>query len=308
MDNKTIVLRAGELTRHNENVRTIALIYSGVALGVSFLLTLVNFLLGRQIDGTSGLQGMDTRTMLSTAQAVLAVLSTVALPFWDMGFYAAALDFSREKPAQDSRLLEGFYRFGRVLAFLLLQVLFLTILAIICFYGATMLYILSPFSDSLFMKMESVLANMDPANPDMAAVESLLPSLLPLYAVAGLVALAVVVPAMYRLRLGQWYLMDKDIAAKAALRASARAMKRQCWSLFRLDLRFWWYYVLQVLALAVAYLDMLLPGLDGDVAFFATYAVSLALQFGLSVLVMPKVQVAYALFYNEKKGQAGSAR
>ena len=51
------------------------------------------------------------------------------------------------------------------------------------------------------------------------------------------------------------------------------------------------------------YLDMLLPGLDGDLGFFAVYAVSLLLQFGLSVLVMPRVQVAYALYYNEK-GQA----
>ena len=305
MDNKTIVLKAGALTVGDRQVRRLALIYSGVALGISFLLTLVNFLLSRQIDGTGGLAGIGSRTLLSTAQSVLTVISTAAMPFWDMGFYAAALDISRSKNVPDSRLLEGFYRFGRVLGFLILRALFLGILAMICFYGATTVYMISPLGDRLLDAMEPVIMAIDPANPDMSVLEGLMPSLVPLYAVAGLAALAFVVPAIYRLRLGHWYLMDTDISAKAALRASARTMKGRRWSLFQLDLQFWWYYALQVLAMAVAYLDMLLPGLDGDVAFFVTYAVSLVLQFELSVLVMPKVQVAYALYYDNKKGQVG---
>lgn len=304
MDNKTIVLKAGALTVGDRQVRRLALIYSGVALGISFLLTLVNFLLSKEIAGTGGLSGIGTRTMLSTAQAVLTVLSTVALPFWDMGFYGAALDISRQKDCPDSRLLDGFYRFRQVLGFLLLQGLFLTLLAVICFYGATMVYMLLPFSDGLLDAMEPVIMNMDPENPDMAALSALIPHMIPLYVSAALATLAFVVPAAYRLRLGQWYVMDSGLGGRAALRASARTMKGQRWSLFRLDLQFWWYYALQVLAMAVAYADLLLPGLDSDAGFFGCYIVSLGLQFALSVWVMPKVQVAYAIYYNEK-GQVG---
>lgn len=307
MDNRTIVRKAGALTVGDRQVRRVTWIYSAVALGVSFLLTVINFLLSKEIDGTAGLAGIGSRTMLSTAQALLTVASTVFMPFWDMGYYAAALDFSRERQAADNRLLEGFFRFGRVLGFLLLRGLFLGLLAVICFYGATTLYMISPLGDRLLDAMEPVIMAIDPANPDMSVLEGLMPSLVPLYAVAGLAALAFVVPAIYRLRLGHWYLMDKDISAKAALRASARVMRGKRWSLFLLDLRFWWYYALQVAALAVAYADLLLPGLDGDVGFFACYIVSLLLQFALCLRVMPRVQVAYALYYKEK-GQAHSVR
>lgn len=303
MDNKTITLQAGALTVGNANLRRQALLYSAVALGVSFLLTAVNFMLSRQIEGTGGLAGMRMRTVLSSAQMLLTIASTVLLPFWDMGFYAVALDVSRHEQPETGRLLEGFYRFGRVLGFLLLHTLFLSLLAVVVFYGATMVYMLSPLGDRIFRAMEPIVQNLDPQNPDLTALESMLPHMIPLYITAGLAALAFVLPAAYRLRLGQWFLMDKELTGRQALQASSRVMKGKRWGLFKLDLQFWWYYLLQAVAMAVAYADTVIPGLEGDLAFFGCYVVSLGLQFTLSVLVMPRVQVSYAIFYNNEKGQ-----
>ena len=305
MNHETILLQAGALTAGDRRARRLALIYSGAGFGISFLLTLINFILSRQIDGTGGLAGMGMRSLLSTLQMTLTVISTAVLPFWDMGFYAAALGISRHENVEDGRLLEGFRRFRQVFAFLLLRALFLSILAVVAFYGATMVYMLLPFGDRLLDAMEPVIMSLDPENPDLSALENLYGHLIPLYITAAVAALAFVAPAFYRLRLGEWYVVDTDLRGRQALRASARAMKGNRWELFKLDLQFWWYYLLQLLALAVAYLDLLLPALgvplNADVAFFLFYTLSLAGQFLLGVFALPRIQVSYALYYNEKR-------
>ena len=307
MDHKTIALQAGALTVGDRQVRRLALIYSGVAFGVSLLLTVINFLLARAMDSTGGLAGMGSRALLSTGQAVLTILITVAMPFWDMGFYGACLGIAKQEHVPDSRLLMGFHRFWQVLALLLKKTLFFLLLGMIGFYAGTAVYMFLPLSDGMLEALDPLILQMEAGevNVDMSV---LTPYLIPMYIIASVVALACMTPAFYRLRLAEWYLMDKPLTAKSALAASARTMKGKRWNLFLVDLQYWWYFALLAVAMAVAYADLLLPvmgvQMNPDLASFLTYLVSLLMQFILSVFVTPRVLVAYAVFYHERKGQA----
>jgi hypothetical protein len=80
-------------------------------------------------------------------------------------------------------------------------------------------------------------------------------------------------------------------------------MRRNRFALFRLDLNFWWYYLLQVLVLAVCYGDMLLPlvGItlpwSDTVSYFVFLSLSLALQFAVYYFFLNPVAVTYATAY-----------
>ena len=92
------------------NPRKLALIHGGVMLGISLLITLVNFLLSKQIDSATGLSGLGTRTTLGTIQSILQIANTVLMPFWEIGFLAAAVNMVRKEQTGPRTLLSGFHR------------------------------------------------------------------------------------------------------------------------------------------------------------------------------------------------------
>ena len=58
----------------NGGYRKWILIHSGITLGVGLALTLIDYLLERQIGTTGGLGGVGLRAVLSTAQSVLQLV------------------------------------------------------------------------------------------------------------------------------------------------------------------------------------------------------------------------------------------
>ena len=48
------------------DARKLALLFTGAAVALSFLITLVGFLLTKQMEGTGGLSGIGLRTLLSS--------------------------------------------------------------------------------------------------------------------------------------------------------------------------------------------------------------------------------------------------
>ena len=74
--------------------------------------------------------------------------------------------------------------------------------------------------------------------------------------------------------------------------------------IFKLDLSFWWFYVLDGLTLALCYGDLIL-GLMGislpisaDVSYFLFYVLYLAAQLGLYVFARNRVECTYAAGYD----------
>ena len=88
---------------------------------------------------------------------------------------------------------------------------------------------------------------------------------------------------------------------------SAALMRRRRFQLFRLDLRFWWYYGLKILCMLICYADLLLSALGvalplgSDAVYLITYGLYLAALFAVEVCFRPKVDTAYAIAYEKLK-------
>ena len=173
-------------------------------------------------------------------------------------------------------------------------------------------------SAALRREMEALIAR-GAENIDLVTPTQYLPSLLPaltpklpvpvvyncggyesvqtIHALEGLVA----VPLLFRLRFAPYLLMSKQPRALAAMVESVRLTRRNCLRLLKLDLRFWWYYVLQTLAAALCYGDLLLSLLgvalpwSSTAAFLLFYCLGLGAQLALFVYARPRVVTTYAL-------------
>lgn len=283
----------------------LSLLHAGAAVAVSLLLTLVNFLLTRQLDATSGLSGITTRTILSFAQSMLMLAGTVAMPFWEFGFYRSALNIARNEPATPATLLSGFRRFGVVLRLLLLRSALVTGILFACLQAATILFMLSPWSVLTMETAEQLLSSG--AAMEESAMNQMMQTMYPLYILLAILVCVVLFPILYRFRLSDWAVMDDTDKALQAMKYSAYWMHRKRMWLFRLDLSFWWYYALMGVASLVAYGDMVLPVLgvqmNEDLAFFLFYLLSALVQLLTAWRFAPQVQTTYALAYSALRAE-----
>ncbi len=279
----------------------LALLHTGAAVALAVILTLINYLLTRQMENTAGLSGIGTRTILLSVQTGLTIAGAAAMPFWECGFRRAALLLSRAQPATPNALLEGFRRFGVVLRTNLLRTAACLILAFFCLQAATTIFLMTPMSEPF---MEAAMAVMESGVAvDDAAATQLMPTLTWVYVIWAVLAGIVLLPLLYRYRMADWAIMDETDRALKAFRESKRLMFRRRAQLLRLDLHFWWYYALQVVATAVAYGDILLPAfgvtVDPNVAFFGFVLISQLAQLLLAWRFAPLVNTTYAAAYNE---------
>lgn len=286
--------------------KKLALIHTGAALGLSLVLTVVNYLLAQNIDAAPGLSGIGTRTTLSFLQTVLSLAGSIALPFWEIGILRAALCISRQESATPRTLMEGFRRAGPVLRLLLLELGVTMVLISASTQIGSTLYLLMPFSDGL-MEQLAVMAEASGGQllMDEALLVQLLPKMIPIYILSAVVLLVIGIPLFYRFRMARHAIMDDGATgAFAAMKASSRMMRGNRLTLFKLDLSFWWYYGAQLLIALIAYADSLLPMLGitlplcGDGSFFLFYGIHLLLQLVLAWTSVSYVQTTYAHSYN----------
>ena len=106
----------------------LALIHAGIALLGSLVLTIISYFLNRQVATTGGLSGIGMRTALQSAQSVLSLALTVAMPFWEFGFVIAAMKYARQQAVGISDLTKGFGKIGPILRLIFFQILLYTIL------------------------------------------------------------------------------------------------------------------------------------------------------------------------------------
>ena len=136
--------------------RRLMLIHSGVALGASLLLAILNYIINWQIrTNGSGLAGLDLGIILDTVSMVLQYAVTILMPFWTIGLSYAVLRIARGKAAWPQALLEGFRRKGPVLRLLLMQGLIYGMITMAAISGAYMIYSMTPdgqaFSEAIMI-------------------------------------------------------------------------------------------------------------------------------------------------------------
>ena len=291
----------------------IVMIYSAAIIALSGVITVVQYLLANRISQTGGLLHMGSRSFFSALANFLPVIQAGVTLCLDFGFMAAMIRISRGQYASVNCLRTGFERFWPLLRCTLLKYLMICISSMACIYLSVMLFALSPLSDGLMQAIDPLLANTSVLSGgtlilDDATQQAILSSTLPLWIIIALVSVVLVLPVVYRMRMANYVLYDHpEAGALYALRESKMMMRGNRIALFRVDLSFWWYYLLLLATVAIAYLDLILaalgitPPLPEVVNYFLSYFLSLGCNFAIFYFFKNKVETTYALAYNALK-------
>ena len=295
MDNPSILSHTDHALQTTPSARRLGLYYALTVAGISLVIQLVNFITTRQMDSTGGLAGIGTRSILTFIQSIVALGGTAVLPFLEYGHYAVALNTARGDESQPATLLTGLRRFFPLLRLLLLRFGLGILLMMAASNIGGMVYMMLPQSQSALAAIEPILSDPNALTDPNTATE-LLGIVWPMYAIIGVVFLALMIPALYRLRLSDFAVTAGSNRAFAAMLTSWRAMRGNCLQLLRLDLRLCGFYLLTGVAAVLAYGDTLF-GVPGDLGFWVFFLLSLGLQTAVTALFVPRVHTAYATFY-----------
>lgn len=289
--------------------KKLVLIYSGATLLLSALLLIADFLLNQQIGSTGGLSGIGMRAFLSTLQTVLRLAQTVLLPFWQMGYVYTTLKLSRKEPVHPFDLAEGFRRFGPVLRLTLLKSTIFIGIGILAANLASTIFFMTPYAgdmlEQLMPLMDDASLLEDPVALQNAMIAAVDDAVVPLMIICAVIFVALSTPFFYRYRMASYFLLDdENPRAVSALRGSRKLMKYLCIDLFKLDLSFWWFYLLEVLISVLCYGDLIMEWMgvslpfSADTGYFLFFGIYLVSQLALHWYRKNEVEVTYACNYN----------
>ncbi len=285
------------------------LIYSGAVMGLSVLVLALQYVLELQIDQTGGLGSMGVRGVLSAIQNTLPFIQSAISMCLGLGYLAAMLRVARGQYVSPNTLRLGFDRFWPLLRMTLIEGCLCAGIGIACFYGATMIFLLTPLAKDFLRILLEVSGEMTVVDP-YALMEDprylqLAEAMAPALWIFLVVFLLAVTPIMFRFRMAEYVLIDRPgFGALAALRESWKMTRRNCRNLLRLDFSLWWYYAAAAAVMAVGYADQLLPMLgvslpmSAEGSYYLFYGVYHILQLGLCVALRNRVETTYALAYD----------
>ena len=311
LNGKNIIARARERLQ-GVNTRPLVLLHTGVTVGAAFVIMLLQYLLAEGIGNTGGLSGMGMRSVLETAQLVLQWANTLLLPFWSLGFLHVALLWAREAQADKRDLLAGFHRVGPYLGLMLNRAILTILVLVVSINISSVIYMMTPAADRILELAESF-GNTDQMydylySLDMEQIMVLLRSMIPMMVIGCVLASVLLIPLLYRFRMGEYVILDqKGIRGIGAMILSAALLRRRRWQLFKLDLRFWWYYGLKLLCTVLLYGDMILETVGvvlpvgSGMAYVLTYVLYLGGLFAVEISFRPRVETAYACAYEQLK-------
>lgn len=306
--------RLKEVAAHRlDNARDagkIVLIYSGVLTLTALLVSIINHVLGEQISQTGGLSNLGTRSILSTFQSFLPIVQSLLMMAVEFGYVAAMLRISRSQYTSPRSMKMGFARFWVLFRSMVLQTL---IYCSACFAGcylAAMVYSFTPQSRVITELLAPLMEQFSDPNAIAAAMDEaaqlqLLEASVPMFLLALVFCLLLVIPISYRYRLVNYILMDKPAyGAMQALRESRLLMHGVKFQLFKMDVSYWWYHGLLMLAAALCYGDLILALLgislpfSSTVSYYLFYVLFLLAQVGIYWKFRNGVEVSYALAYD----------
>lgn len=309
---KYLKKKASNRLQSGNDPKKVVLVYAGIVALSSLVVTVVQALLDSRISQTGGIQNIGTRSMLTTADTVLTIAQLLLVMCLTLGYTGSMLRIARGQYASPNSLKAGGERIWVLLRTRLLQMLIMTAAAFALCFLVINVCLLTPLSNRVIAVMGTVSAEVLLAD-DLALIgfySAMLPIIL-IYLVA-LVPLLWYFSCTYRMV--DYLLIDRpQLGAFGALRESRRMMQGNMKMMLRVDLSFWWYYLLQALVSVLVYLNMVLAlfsiGLPPEVLYWGTVVLYLAADFALRYFFSNKVAVTYALFYDSlcpKQEQSGA--
>ncbi len=306
---KYLKVKAANRLESGKDPKKVVLVYSAIAALSALVVNVIQFILDGQISKTGGLQNIGTRSMLSTLNAVLPLIQTVVLMCLALGYTAAMLRIARRQYASEKTLKAGFERFWVLLRTHLLLILIYFAIAFGLSYLAMAIYMLTPLSSGL-VELVLPLASAGTFTPEMLLSDetllySVYDALIPMMIIYVVLLIPIIWAVSYRYRLVDYFLIDQPkLGAFGALRESKQKMKGNVKCLFKIDLSFWWYYLLRALSASLVYVDLILMlfgirlPLSDTVQYFAVVILYLGADFALNYFFLNRVEMTYALFYD----------
>lgn len=309
---KYLKKKASNRLQSGNDPKKVVLVYAGIAALSSLVVTVVQALLDSRISQTGGIQNIGTRSMLTTADTVLTIAQLLLVMCLTLGYTGSMLRIARGQYASPNSLKAGGERIWVLLRTRLLQMLIMTAAAFALCFLVINVCLLTPLSNRVIAVMGTVSAEVLLAD-DLALI-GFYSAMLPII----LIYLVTLVPLLWYFsctyRMVDYLLIDRpQLGAFGALRESRRMMQGNMKMMLRVDLSFWWYYLLQALVSVLVYLNMVLAlfsiGLPPEVLYWGTVVLYLAADFALRYFFSNKVAVTYALFYDSlcpKQEQSGA--
>lgn len=260
----------------------------------------IDLVLQERIGNTGGLDGVGLRSVLETVQTVLQQAQVIVLPIWQMGLVFAVLKIARGEKAAVADLTEGFRRFFPVLRLMILRGFILIGVILGAAYASSFIVMMTPLADPILSLNITDITQIT----DAEFFDQMLQVAIPMMILTAVLALLLYVPLFYRFRLADYFLLDNPkLGARAALRSSRVLMRGNMWKWIRLDLSFWWFWLLTVLVSALGWADMILPAAGFElpwtenVSYFAAFLLAATAQLALYYFCKAKVDVTYARAY-----------
>ena len=309
---KYLKKKASNRLQSGNDPKKVVLVYAGIVALSSLVVTVVQDLLDSQISQTGGIQNIGTRSMLTTADTVLTIAQLLLVMCLTLGYTGSMLRIARGQYASPNSLKAGGERIWVLLRTRLLQMLIMTAAAFALCFLVINVCLLTPLSNRVIAVMGTVSAEELLSNG--LALMALYSAMLPII----LIYLVALVPLLWYFsctyRMVDYLLIDRpQLGAFGVLRESRRMMQGNMKMMLRVDLSFWWYYLLQALVSVLVYLNMVLApfaiGLPPEVLYWGTVVLYLAADFALRYFFSNKVAVTYALFYDSlcpKQEQSGA--
>ena len=310
LDIRDLKARAAALAETNRApARTLVLWFCGVLAALTLGSNGLNLYLDSQIGNTGGLEGIGMSSLLLTDQTILSYINQFFGPFWTAGFLAAMLAMVRGIRPKPRDLTEGFRRPLRILGYVAFEAAAALLLLVAVVNLASILFTLSPMGADFAENMAPLLLDAEALTPEgllnqeLISLDALIASLLPMFVITGVLYLPLFAVMAYGFRLALYLVMDRGIGAIPAHFLSLRLMRGHKLQMLRLDLSWWWYYLLGAVCYAVAYLPtvLLLLGVGLPMDYTAMLFVSLAVYCGLYTLLClwrkPMVDASYVLAY-----------
>lgn len=289
--------------------RKVVLCYAGISVGAAFLVSLIQFVLDGQIAHTGGLHNIGLRSVLSTANTILPILLNVLTMCLELGYMAAMLRIARKQFASPKTLKAGVERFWPLLRSILLRGILYLGCALAAYYISVLVFTLTPLS-ARFTQLVTPYLNGDGFDAsvlmnDESFVAAVIPAIRPMLLLFAAILIALLLPLYYRYRFTEFLLVDHPgTGAAFALRTSRLLMRGNIFRMVKVDLIFWWFYLLKLLSALVVYADILLPmlgiAIPGNemLVFIIRSVVYLGMNFALDYFFLNQVTVTQALAYD----------
>jgi hypothetical protein len=301
---------AGLAAQNREPLKKLLLIYCGVICALTLGVPALDLFLSDQIGTTGGLAGMRLRTVLQTIREILNLVNQFFGYFWSAGFVIAMMAMVLGREPQTRDLTGGFRRFFRVLGHIAFEFLFVVALLLAAGNLAAMLFSMSPQGGALVRELTAITSDPNLLTPegllnvDLIPMDLLAAIALPMTIITIVIFLPLYIWLSYGFRLSLYLLLDGTVPSAFQARfLSLRLMRGHKWSMLKLDLSFWWYYLLVTVITAVGYLDVILSlagiplPMDETVMFFGTIAAYCVLITALSLWKKAQVEASYVLAY-----------